>query len=731
MAPPIPIEAIISPRSRPPAGIVQRMAQERETRPPLGAVKTMAHNISKSKSGSSPPRSASTAAASAGHDAAAIHRIKLARAKTQRAKSHDLNSVASRGNQSLPSSSAEKDKYEHDIANLADSQSTNSVGNRSWLKSVPNNETIRMAAHSYMANAVNGASTHVHNSSSNSYHVGLTSLLSDDATIESMAEHNEITDTELYQKFEEAFNLTLQNNPGILPGAPTVVNSIKKSLHKVQKAKVQKEMDMRKQLDKLKNETDLMEAQLRKEMGKNSLRRIELTKELEDANGDQDLLQDKLTKQIDAIHAAKRELNSKMNDVTKEKEELTKHLGFLSKSRGELEEALETEMKLVEKDRDELQKVVAARKKLQKQKAENKELEGKIEKMTDAASKEKKALQAEVVELKKFEEHLLALREQNEQTRKELEEEKLRLKETAELMQMKKTTLMESVKDIEAQYQKEIDELEGRFVSSYFKPGGGIGGGGGAGTIGGSGSGAEEDRMKREIFQLREELELAKTRNTSSHTLPPSRNHRRDEIREEIEEDRMKREIVQLRDELELAKSRNTSSHTLPPSRNHHRDETREEIENLRAEIQRHNIGPSAKYSSMPSPTMTPRSPRFGRGGIVARMRDELDLVQTRNPRNSLSSTRNNHRGGAREEIDSLRSEIQSPPQYGGGGGGGAIGGLYESRLQTPNESRFYTPNENRLFTPNESRMFTPKERRVFTPNESRVFTPQARRYFS
>ena len=184
----------------------------------------------------------------------------------------------------------------------------------------------------------------------------------------------------------------------------------------------------------------------------------------------------------------------------------------------------------------------------------------------------------------------------------------------------------------------------------------------------------------------------------------------------------MRREIVRLREELELAKSRNTSRHSLPSSRNHHRDDIREEIENLRAEIQSHNIGPSAKYSSMPSPTMTPRSPRFGGGGIVARMRDELDLVQTRNPRNTLSSTRNNHRDGTREEIDSLRSEIQSTPQY-GGGGAGAIGGLYESRLHTPNESRFYTPNE--------SRMFTPKERRVFTSNESRLYTPQARRYFS
>ena len=213
----------------------------------------------------------------------------------------------------------------------------------------------------------------------------------------------------------------------------------------------------------------------------------------------------------------------------------------------------------------------------------------------------------------------------------------------------------------------------------------------------------------------------------------------------------MRREVARLREDLELAKTRNitsTSRHSLPSSsRNlHHRDDIREEIETLRAEIQNHNIGPSAKYSSLPLPS--PRSPRFGGGGgggVVARMRDELDLVQTRNPRRSLSSTRNNHRDGTREEIDSLRSDIQSPPQYGGGGGGdGAIGSLYESRLHsTPNESRFRstpntesrfhtTPNESRFYTPNESRMFTPKERRVFPPpNESRLYTPQARRYFS
>ena len=195
----------------------------------------------------------------------------------------------------------------------------------------------------------------------------------------------------------------------------------------------------------------------------------------------------------------------------------------------------------------------------------------------------------------------------------------------------------------------------------------------------------------------------------------------------------MRREIVRLREELELAKTRTTPG----TSSNHHRDDIREEIESLRAEIRNHNITSSSKFS----PKMTPRSPRFGGGGegVVARMRDEFDLVQTRNPRQSLSSTRNND---SREELNTLRNEIQSPPQYGGRRGGGSIGGLYESRLHTPNESRFYTPNESRLFTPNnESRAaftpsdsrtsFTPKERRVFTPSETRLYTPQARRYFS
>ncbi|KAL3794466.1 hypothetical protein ACHAW5_010797 [Stephanodiscus triporus] len=297
-------------------------------------------------------------------------------------------------------------------------------------------------------------------SKSESYHVGLQSLLSADDT--TVASTSDFPETELEKKFVEAFNITLRNNPGILPGAPAVIASMKESLYKFQKGKARKEKEMRIQLEKAKNEKDQLEAQLRTDMGKDALLRNELTKELAARTQEKDQLEDALKKQIDAIEAIKRELTSKMTDVAKEKEELTKHLSYLSKSRVELEEALENEMKNVQKDRDALQKVLAERKQLQKQKMENKELESRIESMSNDAAKEKQALQAEVAELKQFEEHVSQLRKQNEEARQGLELEKKNLMEMTETMQTKKFTLMESLKDMEKQFQAEIDELNGK-----------------------------------------------------------------------------------------------------------------------------------------------------------------------------------------------------------------------------------------------------------------------------
>lgn len=300
----------------------------------------------------------------------------------------------------------------------------------------------------------------------------LPSLLSQDSdTAHTPTQHTHdveysIVDSGLYNKFQDAFGMTLRNNPGILPGAPTVIESIKSAMFNVQQSKAQNEAEMRKQLGKIKAEKDQVEAQLRKEMGSTAMHKNELTKELGAAKQEQDILQDSLTKQKSAVEAIKRDLKTQMNNVTNEKEELTQHLGFLSKSRAELEKVLESEMIQVEKDRDALEKVVAERKKLQRQKAENKELEGKIDRMTNSASKEKKALQAEVADLKKFEGHIQQLKNQNEASRINLEKEQMQLKEIVDVMQTKKSALMESRSELEAQYQKEIDDLESQIEST-------------------------------------------------------------------------------------------------------------------------------------------------------------------------------------------------------------------------------------------------------------------------
>ncbi|KAL3811629.1 hypothetical protein ACHAXA_001386 [Cyclostephanos tholiformis] len=290
------------------------------------------------------------------------------------------------------------------------------------------------------------------------------SLLSDDSEADidgnRRTDHREITETEFYLKFEEAFNITLSNNPEILPGVPALIKSIKNACFEKQKKKFQSEYVMRRKLDEAMIEKDQLEAQLRKEMGEIARRRNDLAMKLETTNGGKDIKKDTLSKQIDAIEAMKRELTSNITDIAKEKEELAKQLSYLSKSREELERTLELESELAVKDRNALQKVLAERKKLQKQKMENKELENKTEIMSNASSKEKKALQAEVAELNKLEDHMKQLRKQNEEAQKVLEEEKKRIMENTETLQSKKRSLAESLKDMEKQFQEEIDELQ-------------------------------------------------------------------------------------------------------------------------------------------------------------------------------------------------------------------------------------------------------------------------------
>ena len=306
-----------------PVGIVSRMAQQHEPRVAMDAqklaqdVQQMAQDVDNHIILQASP---SNTAVSVGRDAATIHRVKLAKGK-RRAKM-----AAAAANIGLPSGSSSvssvTDKYTSSPIKVDDASSSAHI-------------------------SLGGGDKSTTTSNNSSYHIGLPSLLTDgdDMTIESYNEHHEIMETTLYQKFEDAFNITLRNNPGMLPGAPTVIDSIKQSLYKVQQTKLKKEKEMRKQLDKVKAEKDAMEQQLRKQMGSAALRKNELAKELDAAKSDKDLLSDSLAKQTAAINAVKEELKSKMNDVTKEKEELSKHLGFLSKSRAELEKTLEVEIR--------------------------------------------------------------------------------------------------------------------------------------------------------------------------------------------------------------------------------------------------------------------------------------------------------------------------------------------------------------------------------------------------
>jgi len=634
---------------------------------------------------------------------------------------------------SVPSMGVGKDKYVSDKGSV--SHSNKSGGNVYSYKSDAATNIIK--SHDVRATG-DGAS--VNTPTNSSYHVGLTSLLSvDDATIDSVAEYD-IMDTELYEKFEEAFNMTLRSNPGILPGATTVIDSVKKSIYKSQKIKADKEREMRKQLDKVKSEQEKLETQLRKEMGTAAQRKNELSKELEAAKRGRDVLQDSLAKQTVAIEAVKRELTTRMNDVTKEKEELTNHLGFLSKSRAQLEQALETEMALVEKDRDALQKVVAERKQLQKQKMENKELEGKIEQMTHAASKEKRALQEEVTELKEFGEHISGLRKENEQSRLDLERERGRLKEIAETMQLKKATLMESKSELEMQYQHEIDELQGQIqntkimhetdmemvvknrVINYLSRGGdfdnvvtesvlgreSVQGAHDTRTqIGTSPGDATLDieslinsrveaelkkKMEAEEVELKEKIEAEEARlkkkvEAEEDKLKKKREAEEmkimleDEMRKKMESEERRLEVElkkrveaeEMRLELELKKRVEAEERRMEAELKMRveaeerrmeaklkkkkkkkiiveSDDEDEEDEEEEESTKENDIHRPKNFGSLKEDMMKKERDR---------LREELEIVQTRNPRHSLSTTSHHSRDGIQEEITSFRDEIK------------------------------------------------------------------------
>ncbi len=254
----------------------------------------------------------------------------------------------------------------------------------------------------------------------------------------------ETMETDLYKKFEEAFTVTIKNNPGILPGAPNVIESIKTAMFKVQKSKAAKETEMRKQLDQVKSDMINMEHKLNKQMAEIAIKKNEFST------------------QMKGMESVKKDLEQKVNGATTEKEKLAKNLTFLSKSRKELEKALEAEVKKVEKDRDALKKVVNERKKIEKVNEENKSLEDEVLRMSEEASKQNEALHEKKDELKKLEEKNQNLRIEYETTQEKLDKEQQQILEMTKAIQAKKSALLESKDDLERQSH----EMERQMVAA-------------------------------------------------------------------------------------------------------------------------------------------------------------------------------------------------------------------------------------------------------------------------
>lgn len=303
-----------------------------------------------------------------------------------------------------------------------------------------------------------------------------------------------VMETDLYRRFEEAFEKTLQSNPGLLPGSSPVAKTIKSALYKLRKAKADKESELRRQLereqdenkesnsekklnemkrqlDKAKMKNGLMEAEMRREMATTAMKHGEINKSIAEAKLDRDRIQAALQKEMEAIRSMNSDLQSQLQATTSEKEHLSHHLNQLSRTRVELESAIASEVKNVERDKHTLEELTVERKavaneitlerqRLRNARTENNKFEAKIEHLTMAAAKEKEALKREIAEIELLEKHTSDLRRQNQASRGELEREQGRLKEVAAAMETKKATLRDSRREMKEKYDREIEELE-------------------------------------------------------------------------------------------------------------------------------------------------------------------------------------------------------------------------------------------------------------------------------
>lgn len=381
----------------------------------------------------------------------------------------------------------------------------------------------------------------------------------------------ETMNTDLFRKFDEAFNITLRNNPSILPGAPTVIKSIKIALFKVQQSKVAKEAETMKQLEQLKSEMSNMDHQI-------SQQREELVRK-----------KDEYSKEMDDIDAAKKALKQKMDEAKGDNDEMTKHLDFLSKSRVDVEKALQKEVKTVEKERDALLKATKERKKIQQLQEENTSLKDDVDSMRKEATKENQELKEKKAELEKLKEKNKAIRNETEAIKKELEIEQKGLLEINTTMKAKKTALL----DGKQESQDQVNALSSvqRTVTSLM-------------PNCGEGNDQIDDSDVRP-FSLRNEHDVGSTRGvafdpnltrqesehpeerTRSRSRARSRSRSKSRRRKNHEEEEMGKQIESLRLELEEVRARNNIAI--------HDEEAREAESELRDSL---GIHPPEKYAS-------------------------------------------------------------------------------------------------------------------------------------
>ena len=383
----------------------------------------------------------------------------------------------------------------------------------------------------------------------------------------------ETMNTDLFRKFDEAFNITLRNNPTILPGAPTVIKSIKTALFKVQQSKVAKEAETMKQLDQLKSEMSNMDHKI-------SQQREELARKKEE-----------YSKEMDDIEAAKKVLKQKVDEAKGDNDEMTKHLDFLSKSRVDVEKALQAEVKIVEKERDALLKATKERKKIQQIQEENTILQDDVESMHEEAKKENQELKEKKAELEKLKEKNKAIRNETEAIKKELEIEQKGLLEMNATMKAKKTALLEGKKVSQDQVNA-ISSVQ-RTVTSL---------------IPNCGKGNDQiDDSDVRPFSLRNEHDVGSTRGVAfdpnltrleaehpeersrprSRSRARSRSRSKSRRRKTHEEEEMGKQIESLRLELEEVRARNNIAV--------HDQEAREAESELRDSLGMH---PPEEYAS-------------------------------------------------------------------------------------------------------------------------------------